>query len=406
MDFRNRLGLYGSYFLGMAGIGFTLPYLPLYLSERGISDRWIGLLSTLAALSAMGQFPIGRWSDRIHHRKLFLLAALGLVALSTLGLPLARGPLAIGLMVILFAENGICRSVVEMLSGAEAVSLAKPGQIGAALGALRFWKPIGIMCVAALGGWLAEQYGVGSILSLLAVTQGLAFATAFLIHEPSKEKPREETASPPSTGWLPRDRSLWAFIGAMVLFHMANSPGGVYLGLFLNRDLQAPPWTLALAFVVSMATWMIVVWPCGRLADQWGRRPLLIAGWGIMTLRLMLTALARESWQVVACEVLDGMGNGLFAVVAAAWVTDRLAESSRAGEAQAIVGTSLVLGSAIGPAIAGLLVDSLGYRGIFALLSGIGGLATLMVAALVPETVGTNLERSAGAELASEPLAS
>ena len=29
MDWRNRIGLYGAYFLGMAGIGFTLPYLPL-----------------------------------------------------------------------------------------------------------------------------------------------------------------------------------------------------------------------------------------------------------------------------------------------------------------------------------------------------------------------------------------
>ena len=31
MDWRNRIGLYGSYFLGMSGIGFTLPFLPLYL---------------------------------------------------------------------------------------------------------------------------------------------------------------------------------------------------------------------------------------------------------------------------------------------------------------------------------------------------------------------------------------
>ena len=35
MDWRNRIGLYGSYFLGMAAIGFTLPYLPLYLGEKG-----------------------------------------------------------------------------------------------------------------------------------------------------------------------------------------------------------------------------------------------------------------------------------------------------------------------------------------------------------------------------------
>src|SRR5262245_44262173 len=53
MDWRNRLGLYGGYFCAMAGIGFTLPYLPLYLKERGLSDRDIGIISTLAALGAL-----------------------------------------------------------------------------------------------------------------------------------------------------------------------------------------------------------------------------------------------------------------------------------------------------------------------------------------------------------------
>jgi hypothetical protein len=37
----------------MAAIGFTLPYLPLYLGEKGLSDRAIGILSTLAALSGL-----------------------------------------------------------------------------------------------------------------------------------------------------------------------------------------------------------------------------------------------------------------------------------------------------------------------------------------------------------------
>ena len=80
MDWRNRIGLYGSYFLGMAAIGFTLPYLPLYLGEKGLSDRAIGIVSTLAALSALAQFPIGIWSDRIGWRKPFLVAALAVVA--------------------------------------------------------------------------------------------------------------------------------------------------------------------------------------------------------------------------------------------------------------------------------------------------------------------------------------
>jgi hypothetical protein len=39
MDWRNRIGLYRAYFLGLSGIGFTLPYLPLYLRQQGMSDR-------------------------------------------------------------------------------------------------------------------------------------------------------------------------------------------------------------------------------------------------------------------------------------------------------------------------------------------------------------------------------
>ena len=59
MDWRNRIGLYGAYFCGLAGVGFTLPYLPLYLRQQGMSDRAIGVVSTLAALAGLVQFPAG-----------------------------------------------------------------------------------------------------------------------------------------------------------------------------------------------------------------------------------------------------------------------------------------------------------------------------------------------------------
>ncbi len=74
----------------------------------------------------------------------------------------------------------------------------------------------------------------------------------------------------------------------------------------------------------------------------------------------------------MANQALDGLGNGLFAVLAAAWVTDRLADPRRSGEAQVIVGSCLVLGSAIGPAVAGFVVEPLGYRGLFWALAGVG----------------------------------
>ncbi len=74
----------------------------------------------------------------------------------------------------------------------------------------------------------------------------------------------------------------------------------------------------------------------------------------------------------MANQAFDGLANGLFAVLAAAWVTDRLGGARRAGEAQAIVGTSLVFGSALGPYLSALSVETLGYRGLFGVLAGVG----------------------------------
>src|SRR5262249_52373816 len=151
---------------------FTLPYLPIYLSQEGLSDKTIGLLSALAALSGLAQFPIGLWSDRLGRRKPFLVAALTALALATL---LSRGRHSVvwlRVMVVLFAEIGICRATVESLAGAEATALAAPGAIGTALGALRFWKPVGIILVLGAGSLIAERAGIGAILLPLAVVQG------------------------------------------------------------------------------------------------------------------------------------------------------------------------------------------------------------------------------------------
>ncbi len=208
-------------------------------------------------------------------------------------------------------------------------------------------------------------------------------------------KGREDRGEP-AGGWFPKDPGLWAFVAAMILYHAANAPGGVYLGLFLRRDLQAPDRMLAYAFAVSMLAWMLVVWPAGWLADRWGRKPLLILGWTIMAVRLGLVSVVQSPTMAVANQALDGLGNGLFAVLAAAWVTDRLADPRRAGEAQVIVGSCLVFGSAIGPAAAGFLVGPLGYRGLFALLAGVGALATVIVVFLVPETLTKHEELIGG----------
>lgn len=399
MDRRNRIGLYGSYFLGVSGIGFTLPYLPVYLGDRHLSNAAIGIICTLAAVAGLVQFPLGIFTDWLGRRKPILIAALVLLTIATALLPTSWGPVALAVLVMLFAENGACRATIESLAGAEAAHLAPPSEVGTALGALRFWKPVSIVLVAIVGSVIAEYAGIDAILWPLAAVQGLGVLAALLIHEQQEQSADAgaggasacqdwQTPMPspqPSRGL--RDGTLWVFVTAIVLFHFANAPGGVYLARFLEEDLAAPRRVLAYAFVISMIAWMLVVRPVGRWADRIGRRPLLIAGWITMAVRLALVAVAQSPAQVLAIQTLDGLANGIFAVLAAAWVTDRLADPRRVGTAQVLVGTALVGGSAAGPLIAGFIVDAVGYRGMFALLAGVGTVATLLVITCVPETL-------------------
>ena len=392
MDWRNRIGLHGSYFFGVAAIGFILPFLPPMLAERGLSNRAIGMVWTACALTSLIQFPVGLWSDRLGGRKPFLIAALALLTVATIVLPMAYAGIVLVPIVILFAENGPCRSIVESLSGAEAAALSKPEQVGAAIGALRFWKPIGVVMIALLSGWIVKKHGLTAALYPLIALQCLALVCVFFIREPEPKSSavshRPESAKkdkPSLRETFAKDRGLWAFVAAMILFHVANAPGGIYLSLFLKNDLHAESDVLSTAFVVSMVAWMIVSRPAGGIADRIGRKPLMIAGWACMSARLVFASFARTPTQVVINQALDGLSNGLFAVLAAAWVADRM--PGRVGEAQAIVGTSLVIGSAIGPALAGAFVDTLGYRGIFRVLGIVGAVGTLIVIFLVPETL-------------------
>ncbi len=407
VDWRNRIGLYGCYFCGMAGIGFILPFLPKFLKEGGLSNEAISVVWTLAALSSLAQFPIGIWSDRLGRCKPFLVVAQVLLTLVTILLIRVEGVAWLGLLAILFAENGICRATIESLAGAEATRLAPPGGVARALAALRFWRPVAIVTVALGGGLVAERMGIAALLPPLAALQGLGVVFALLVHEKgltteSTENTEEEhkqqrscsvssvssvVKSVEERGKGLRDSLLWAFVLAMVLFHVANSPPGAYLGVFLDEDLHAPVNFLSSSFVVSMVAWMLAVTVVGRLADRVGRRPLLILGWVVMTVRLVLLSIVDNPWQVLAIQILDGLAQALFAILAATWVMDRLLDPARAGEAQVLVGCSLVLGSALGPALAGMVVGSLGYRGLFGLLAGIGAAATLLVVALIPETL-------------------
>jgi hypothetical protein len=128
----------------------------------------------------------------------------------------------------LFAANGVCRATVESLFGAEVAQLSPRDQVGAAWGALRFWKPLGVVAVALTGGVLADRFGIGSVFLPLAAVQSLAVVAALLIHEGNAPGGSARLVNHADNGQAARsepldlrDRSVWVLTAAMTLFHVA-----------------------------------------------------------------------------------------------------------------------------------------------------------------------------------------
>src|SRR4051794_4999174 len=102
----------------------------------------------------------------------------------------------------------------------------------------------------------------------------------------------------------------------------------------------------------------------GKLSDLFGRRPIFLVGIGVFMIGSVLAGLSREMWQLVAARGVQGLGAGAIFPLAMATIADLFAPSER-GRYQGLFGAVFALSSLIGPAIGGLITDTIGWPFVF-----------------------------------------
>ncbi len=60
----------------------------------------------------------------------------------------------------------------------------------------------------------------------------------------------------------------------------------------------------------------------GRKAGTWGRKPLLLIAFGVLPVRAVLYTLTANTVALVAIQILDGVGAGIFGVVSVLVIAD------------------------------------------------------------------------------------
>jgi len=156
----------------------------------------------------------------------------------------------------------------------------------------------------------------------------------------------------------------------------------------------------------------------GKLSDLFGRRPVLLFAVAVFLVGSLLSGVSREMWQLVGSRALQGLGAGALFPVALAVIGD-LFDAAERGKYQGLVGAVFGLSSLIGPAIGGVITDTIGWHWIFFVNIPIGLVvfaviwrtlptvrpaaakpridylgATVLVAALVPILIGLSNKQS------------
>ncbi|MFF8383239.1 MFS transporter [Streptomyces kanasensis] len=200
--------------------------------------------------------------------------------------------------------------------------------------------------------------------------------------------PTETAAPAPHPGAGPR-QTLTLIAVLLAVFVVPTSISGTAVALpGIGADTQAglvPLQWVVNAFNVSFACFTLA-W--GSIADIVGRVRAFAIGAGIYAVASLGSALAANVLLLDAARALAGLGGAAIFSCGSAILSTAFSGPARA-KAFALFGTVAGIGVAVGPSVSGLLVQTLGWRWVFALHAVALALVLLAVPAIARSTAGS-----------------
>lgn len=192
---------------------------------------------------------------------------------------------------------------------------------------------------------------------------------------------------------------------AMLLASLGTSIANIALPR-LAETFEAPFGVVQWVVLGYLLAVTVAIVAAGRLGDRYGHRRMLALGlWGY-TLGAVLGAIAPSIWLLIAARVVQGFGAALMMALPVALLRETT-PPERLGRAMGLMGTTSAIGTALGPALGGVLIAAADWRAIFALLAGLGlvSLATAGGGERPPGTGGRVPDRAGAAFFALAVMA-
>jgi MFS family permease len=256
----------------------------------------------------------------------------------------------------------------------------------------------------AVGWWFSQSavFYLVPIFSLLATLAVLSIPAHAIDHAQARglaplptlpgtqESARRGSGGERPSGWnvLVTCRPLLVFAACAALFHFANAPMLPLVGQKLALAHKGAETAVMSACIIIAA--QLVMLPMallvGAKADAWGRKPIFLAAFAILPIRGVLYTLSDSREWLVAVQLLDGVGAGIFGALAPLVVADLMRGTGRYNVSLGAVATVQGIGASLSNAVAGMIVVQAGYSVAFLTLAAVAAAAFATFLFAMPET--------------------
>ena len=385
----SRAGLNAANFFQAEAVGVVLPVLNGFLRAAGWQYDAIGIATAVAGLGTLIlQTPAGLLTDRIHARRALFGVTCIVTGACFVFLPAAAHSCS-GILTLLFTA-GAAQSFFAPLLAALALSLVGHARLDRTIGSNQSWNHAGNIVAAVVGIAIVARFGLSAIFYAVGVSSALAAASVLMIRArdlnpwlATGRTDNQEDGVPIAA--LLRQRSIAMLFVAVALFHFANAPILPAVALYVKKLGGSDK--LMTATVLTAQTVMVpVALAAGRLADRWGRKPVMAIAFWVLPLRILSYAFVHSPAALVALQTLDGIGAGIYGVAIVSMSADLTRGKGGFNTLMGLFATALAVGGVVGPLITGMLIQHLGFATMFVLFAALAAAGALWFQLMVPET--------------------
>ncbi len=359
MPTRNVLALAAVSFLTDASSEIIAPLLPLFLvGTLGATVSMVGVIEGSAeAVASLLKLASGWWSDRVSRRKPLIVAGYTIASLVRPLVAIAQSATQVlAIRLVDRVGKGIRGAPRDALLAASTPPEFRgrafgfhraADHAGAVVGPL-----IALACLQWLGMPVRHVFWVAAIPGALAVLVAIAFVREQ--HDPAVTPAGRPAVTPTNARTSPAipasalPRSFWITMLPILVFTLGNSTDAFLL--LRASQLGVPTALIPLVWVLLHLVKSASSTPAGALSDRVGRRPLIVAGWGLYAAVYAGFSRATDPWHAWALFGVYGVVFGLTEGTEKALVAD-LVPAARRGTAfgwyQATVGVAALPASIV-----------------------------------------------------------